>query len=113
MFGRKKMNARSEKLSAWTHDMALDADALRAQIGRERLVIVLWRTFSRGEKEETCELEIRGVRSVEVRDTEGVGWYDVDWIEVDDGNTEAVIHGNVPITVVIRGELEFGLRGVV
>ncbi|MGD9691906.1 MAG: hypothetical protein AB7G17_03615 [Phycisphaerales bacterium] len=113
MFGRKKMNRRSARLSGWTHDLWFDADALRAQIGQDRLVIVLWRTFSRGEKEETCELEIRGVRSMEVRDTEEVGWYDVDWIEVDDGNTEAVIHGNVPITVVIRGELEFGLRRVV
>lgn len=97
----------SKDVSSQVHDLWFDADALSAWAGEPVIDVPLHlRTSERTER----LLRFTNVSSIEIRDAERVGRYDINCIEIDEFGHVAIIHGNIPIRIIVRGFPHLGIE---
>ncbi len=83
------------------HDLYFDADALKTQIGASVVTIPLSRKHKLPPE---MELIFRNVSAMKILDTEKIGMYDINVIDIDIFQRNATIIGCIPIRVIIRSD---------
>jgi hypothetical protein len=103
---KKCGNAQDVWLTSQIHDSWFSVDDIQWDASRRRLVIPL---CNRKGCPASRFLIIEDVMSWDVRDTEQIGWYDIDSLQFDDEFGRVLLTGNIPISIAavlgIKGDV--------